>query len=180
MSEQTKLTSPSQIFDNFSSVHCSVTLDYIIKASRSLTQKNVSNHRQIITTSFSYEREIVCMCVALDATFQAEDVNAMLKLVRDSLVDFGGEVVDSNPFLINKRLVLIIVFIVGDLPVRQYGGIDRHRSSTQTIEHATSYQQFLIEEKFMKQNKYSNNNHTHNEMVTSITASKGQVSERSQ
>jgi len=144
LSSIAKLSSPSQVFDNLASVHCSVTLDYIIKASRSLNQTSMHNHKSVITTSLSLEREIFAVTFAVEKGVIFDNLSALIKMVRDSVVDYGGELVDANPFLFSDRLVFVVIFIVGDLPVRQYGGVERHRSSSKTLEHALAYHRFLV------------------------------------
>ena len=61
----------------------------------------------------------MCCSICISDSVDGDDVS----LVRDTVVDFGGDIVSASPFLAaSHSFVMTVVFIEGDLPTRQTGG----------------------------------------------------------
>ena len=135
-----KLLSRPQIFDNAISLFPSIASETTLNNARKTPPPN---------HSATFSRTAATFTVALCSL----DEN-LLTLLRTSIVDFGGELLDLAPnttadrcatgSAIGATCFLTGCFLTGELPIRQSGGTNNHLTLSHAITNLLSFLKYLL------------------------------------
>ena len=112
-----KLTTRPQIFDNAVALFPSIASEISL---------NNARKKALQSFSFTLSREAAAFTISISRSWDstADGYNPFLSLLRSSVIDFGGEFLSLSPYSPNSDLLLSGVFLTGELPIRQSGGVN--------------------------------------------------------
>jgi hypothetical protein len=143
------------VFDNSTTLVPSIVTEAALKHARK--KSGISAHSSI------FGREAVTFSISVARVWDSteEEYSPFVTLLRDSISDFGGELLSMSPFEASPplspepgwrgELVINGVFLAGEMPIRQSGGSKSHLDIVDAITHFVAFVHYLLrDESFLE------------------------------
>ena len=145
------MLSRPMVFDNAAAVISSIAVEAGLTNARK---------KEPLTNRTTASREAVCFCISISRqwTSTAEEYVPFCSMLRESIVDFGGEISNCSPFETAElsppnapltptdRGVLLVegFFLTGELPIRQSGSSKTSMDISDAVLHFISFLHYML------------------------------------
>ncbi|GMI39060.1 hypothetical protein TeGR_g1072, partial [Tetraparma gracilis] len=120
-------------------------------ALRNARKKESDSHQTV------FDREAITFSMSVSRHWASTNkhFNPFFELLRDSIVDFGGELLSCSPLSTTTddtsdggrgSLIITGVFLTGELPVRQSGGSKNHVEMADAMSHFAAFMYYLLQD----------------------------------
>ncbi|GMI20721.1 hypothetical protein TeGR_g7248, partial [Tetraparma gracilis] len=173
-----KYTTRPQIFDNSTTMYPSIVVETALQNAR---KKESDSHQTLL------DREAITFSISVSRHWAStnQHFNPFFQLLRDSIVDFGGELLSCSPLSTTSddasdggrgSLVITGVFLTGELPVRQSGGSKNHVEIADAMSHFAAFMYYLLQDESFSDATDIQEDGVRSKSINAISASVGVVS----